>query len=107
MELAFTLGGEQINPPSGSSIPTGGLSTLQLLLSNFLTTFMVIGAFLMVIYIVWGGIQWITSGGDKQKLATARGRITWATVGFIIIMIALFILNAIGYLFRVDLLKLA
>jgi hypothetical protein len=104
MELAFTFGGQNITPPSG--IPKGGISYLQILLSNFLTLFIIIGAFLLVIYIIWGGMQWITSGGDKQKLASARGRIVWASVGFIILMVAVFIINAVGYFFRVNLLKL-
>ena len=104
MELAFTFGGQPVNVPKG--IPSGGLPYLQTLLSNILTIFIIAGAFLLVIYIIWGGIQWITSGGDKQKLSTARGRITWASIGFIILMIAVFILNAVGYFFRVNLLKL-
>jgi hypothetical protein len=104
MELAFNFGGQEVKPPPG--IPTGDLSYLQKLLSNFLTIFIIAGAFLLVIYIVWGGIQWITSGGDKQKLSTARGRIVWASIGFIMLMIAVFIINAVGYFFRVNLLKL-
>lgn len=103
-ELALNFGGQTINPPSG--IPQGGLSNLKVYLGNTLTLFMVAGAFLMIIFIVWGGIQWITSGGDKAKLTTARGRITWAIIGFIIILISFFILNALGYLFKVDLLNL-
>ncbi len=104
-ELALTFGGQTINPPPG--IPRGGLSELQGFLGNTITLFMVAGAFLMVIYIVWAGIQWITSGGDKAKLTAARGRITWAVIGFIIILISFFIINALGYLFNVDLLKLS
>jgi hypothetical protein len=105
MASTFNLGGQPVNVPDG--FPHGGLGTLQTYLNNFLTLFMLIGMFLMVIYIVWAGIQWITSGGDKQKLATARGRLTWAVVGFIILMLSFFIVNAVGYFFKVDLLKLA
>lgn len=105
MELAFSFGGQEVKPPSG--FPSGGLGNLQTFVSNILTLFIITGAFLLVIYIIWGGIQWITSGGDKQKLSAARGRIIWASIGFIIMMIAVFILNAVGYFFRVNLLKLS
>lgn len=101
---SFTFGQQKIESPS--YLPSGGLTNLQGFLSNFLTIFILAAMFLMVIYIVWAGIQWITSGGDKQKLATARGRLTWAIIGFIISMLAIFIVNAVGYFFRVDLLKL-
>ncbi len=104
MELALNFGGQQLNIPK--NIPSGGLSSLQQILSNAITLFIIAGCFLLVIYIVWAGIQWITSGGDKQKLSAARGRLTWAIIGFIIMLVAVAIINGIGYLFQVNLLKL-
>jgi uncharacterized membrane protein YtjA (UPF0391 family) len=43
---------------------------------------------LVLIYLVWGGIQWITSGGDKAGTEAARGKITGAIVGIIIVAVA-------------------
>ena len=103
-ELAFTFGGQNINVPR--TIPQGGLSYMQQLLSNALTIFIVIGAFLLVIYIVWAGMQLISSGGDKQKVAIARGRLTSAVVGFILLMVAVGVINLVGYFFKVNLLRL-
>jgi len=103
VEIALNFGGQELNP---TFIPTGGLSELQIFIRNALMVFIVFGAFFIVIYIVIAGIQWIMSGGDKNKLAAARGRLTWAIIGFIVILSSFFIINAIGYLFKVDLLKL-
>ncbi|HEX8932101.1 MAG TPA: hypothetical protein VF810_03025, partial [Patescibacteria group bacterium] len=102
--LTLTVGNETISPPS--YIPTGGLSNLQVMLSNFLTLFIVVGVFFLVIYITIAGIQWITAGGDKQKLSAARGRLTWAIIGLVIILSSFFIINIVGYLFKVNLLKI-
>ena len=55
------------------------------LLSNFLSVSMTIGAILLLIYLVWGAIQWITSGGDKGKVESARNKITQAIIGIIIL----------------------
>ena len=44
-------------------------------------------------YLVWGGIQWITSGGDKTKYEEARNKITAALVGLAIIALAYLILR--------------
>ncbi|HZE86632.1 MAG TPA: hypothetical protein VE090_00335, partial [Methylomirabilota bacterium] len=64
--LALTFpGGLTITPPNG--VPRGGLSYLQTVFRNALAIIVVLGIFLLVIYLVWGGIQWITSGGDKAK----------------------------------------
>jgi len=35
--------------------------------------------------LVWGGIQWVTSGGDKENTQKARDRITHALVGVALI----------------------
>jgi membrane associated rhomboid family serine protease len=43
---------------------------------------------LVLIYLIWGGIQWITSGGDKAGTEAARGKITGAIVGIIIVAVA-------------------
>ncbi len=103
--LSFTFGGQQVTAPSG--FPSGGISDLQKYMNNFLTIFIIAGIFLLVIYIVWAGIQWITSGGDKQKISTARSRLTAAVIGLIIILLATAIVNAVGYFFKVNLLKLS
>lgn len=55
---------------------------------------------------VHGGISWITSGGDKNKLQAARAKLTWAVGGLVVAFAAFFIVSIIGYLFNVDLLKL-
>lgn len=48
-----------------------------------------LGAGLMVLLmIVWGGIQYVTSGGDKELAEAAQKRITAALVGLVIIVAA-------------------
>ena len=37
------------------------------------------------LYLVLGGLNWITSSGDKAKLEVARGKITNAIVGIVIV----------------------
>lgn len=37
---------------------------------------------------VWGGLGWLTSGGDKAQLQTARQRITYALIGITIIAVS-------------------
>jgi hypothetical protein len=51
-----------------------------------------------------GGIGWISSGGDKHSLETARNRITHALVGIIIIFATWSILALVGKIFGFDIL---
>lgn len=48
-----------------------------------------------VIYLIWGGIKWIMSGGDKQALQTAREHVIAAIVGLVLVFLTYFIINFI------------
>ena len=99
--LALTIDNSPIDIPT--SIPSGGLSAIELLARNFMVVFLFLGICFVVIYITWGGLQWIQSEGDKQKLSSAKSRITWAIIGFIILLLSYTFVNAVGYLFKVNL----
>lgn len=63
-------------------------------------TLLIVAALLAFIYLIIGGISWITSGGDKANMETARNKITQAIVGLIIVgaawAIMLLIQNFLG-----------
>ncbi len=64
-------------------------------LSSLLTIVMAIAALAVFIYLIWGGIEWITSGGDKGKTETARNKITAAVIGLIVLAAAYAILSIV------------
>lgn len=55
-----------------------------------------IGIALTVVFLVLGGIQYITSRGDAKAAETARASLTNAVIGFIIVVAAITIRFAIG-----------
>jgi hypothetical protein len=54
------------------------------------------------IFLLWGGIQWITAGGDKDALDKARKRITQALIGLAIVFSAYALIYIVRILFSVD-----
>lgn len=60
---------------------------------------LVIAVVIAIIFLIWGGIKWITSGGDKAKVDSARGTIIAAVVGLIIAFAAYFIISIVLSLF--------
>ena len=50
-------------------------------------------AAIVVIYFVWGSLKFILSRGNKEEVAEARGMITHAIVGFILLMFVFLILQ--------------
>ncbi len=71
------------------------------LLSSGVSLTIIIAGVLVFAFLVWGGIQWIISGGDKTKTEEARNRITAALVGLAIVAASWALIKIISYFFGV------
>jgi len=67
---------------------------------------LVIGVLVFLFMLITGAIQWISSGGDKQALESARGKITNALIGLIILFAAFAIIQVIERFFGINILTL-
>lgn len=94
----FTLPGNQpAVPPSGIPGPITG-NPEDILKNIFGTGFDLLflaAIFLAVILIIFSGIGLITSGGDSEKLASARKRLLYAVIGLVVVMGAFFITKVV------------
>ncbi len=59
---------------------------------------MSIGALLLLLFFVWGALQWITASGDKTKLEAARNRMLQAAIGLLILVSSFVIIGFVGNL---------
>lgn len=82
--------------------PDKGITNLGKLVSASIQAAIVIAALLTFAFLIWGGIQWLTSGGDKTAYEAARGRITAALIGLAIVAAAWALMEIIGIFFGVD-----
>ena len=71
------------------------------LISAVISFTLIIAAILVFLYLVWGGIQWMTSGGDKAGVESARNRITAALLGLAIVAAAWAVIKIIETFFGV------
>jgi hypothetical protein len=62
---------------------------------TLLSFILVISIVLALLYLIWGGIKWIMSGGDKANVETARSHIIAAVIGLILVFSAWFVMNFI------------
>lgn len=46
-----------------------------------------------VIMIIWGGLRYITSGGDSGKITSAKNTIIYALIGLVVVALAQFIVK--------------
>ena len=87
---------------SGESVPKGYFTNFADLISGILTVVIVIGALLVLLYLIWGGIDWITSGGDSGKTEKARNKITAAVIGLIILAASYAIFSLVTGFLKID-----
>ncbi len=84
----------------------GGIGFLAVFIPNLITLFLIAGALAFLFIFLVGGMQFILSGGDKVKLEEARGRITSAIIGLVLIFSLFAIMKLLGYFFGLNLLKI-
>ncbi|MDO8638584.1 MAG: hypothetical protein Q7R43_03340 [Candidatus Daviesbacteria bacterium] len=87
--LALKIPGfnQPINPPE-ELVKVFPSQSLGEVLTAVFDLILLIAGVLMFYWMIWGIFHYIFAGGDKEGLSKARARITWAIVGFIIIVIS-------------------
>lgn len=74
-------------------------------IGNAITIIFVLALLLVLVFVIIGAFQWITSGGDKEKTGKARGVITNALVGMVLLALAFLIVKVVGAIVNVDILS--
>jgi hypothetical protein len=101
------------NPALGDTLkswladkPEPGEFFLQKIIPNFVTLAFVIAAIIFVFTFILGAVQWIGSGGDKAQVEGARGKITNAIIGIVLLFAVYAIIRIVEAFFGTDILKL-
>lgn len=90
--LAQNLDSIQSNGLSGNKIP----SNIGSLISTTLPYIFGAAAIALLIYLIMGGLQMMTSQGDPKAMQAAQGKITSAVVGFVIVITAFAIVSLLA-----------
>jgi|GEM_PF-869369 len=93
----------QTLPTSSIPLPTNAqrgegvveIKALEIIFSNILSVVTTLAGIAVLIVLISGGFNWMTSGGDPKKAESARNTITYAIVGIILMIIAWLILRFI------------
>lgn len=77
----------------GSSQPGGIKPTTSVgnIVSNFILIMFIAGSLAVLVFLIWGAFDWVTSGGDKEKISGARRKIMNALIGLALLALAAFI----------------
>ena len=78
------------HPAIGSGTTIGNIIALLIPYIFYLA------GFVLLLYLVYGGFQYLTSLGNPEAVAHAKGNLTNAIVGFIIIFVAYWIVQVVA-----------
>ncbi len=82
---------------------TGIPTDLGSLLTWAIRTIFLLAGFIVGYYVLTGALDWVQSGGDKEKVETARKKITTAVIGLIILFATIAIVALVENVFGVGL----
>lgn len=82
-------GAEQTRPSGGRGLinPLGN-RTPQAIIGGAVAWLGGLGGSLFFLYLLWGGVEWMTAGGSDQKVAAAQKKIVAAASGIAVILFA-------------------
>jgi len=81
--------------PPIAGLPTDPQQGITSIVGFLIRAFFMIAALTMLAYLLWGAYDWITSGGEKEKVAKAQNKITNAVVGMLLTIALLMVYNLI------------
>jgi len=61
-----------------------------------------VGGLMVVLYFIWGSLEWILAGGDQSKIQKGRDRIVQSVIGMVLLAGSFVIVSFINQLFFAD-----
>lgn len=103
-------------PPTSTPVPTsapppirtnwnclieGDVATIQcigVVMQNIINFLIPLSGAVAVIFLIWAGIKYITAGGDKEKIESAKHTIIYALIGLLLVAFSFAIIKLIANL---------
>lgn len=103
--LAFAADVTVQPTPVGSFAPLAKVTSADFgsIVGRVVTIAFVLAIVIALGFLVYGGIKWILSGGDKAAVESARNTIVAAVVGLVIVFLSYFILSVVLGFFGLNL----
>jgi len=74
-------------------------------ISTLWKTVVIVGGLAFLLFLVWGGVEWLTASGDKGKLEEAQKKISNALTGLVILVGSYAIVRFVQFIFDINLLN--
>lgn len=95
-----------VNPVLPGSLGSGGNEAgppaLGAIISSLIGVILIMAFVTTLLYMLLGGFDWVTSGGDKTKLQSARDKITNALIGLVVVGASWAVMMIVGNFLGLD-----
>ena len=92
------------NPALPIKFGSGGTASFTEYIVLLWQTLILLGGLAALVYMLWGAVDWILSGGDQGKVESARKKMTTAVVGLAVLAASVAIVGFVGTIVQMDLL---
>lgn len=96
----------QVNLTAQNNFANLNNITITNIISALIILVLIIAALVFLFMLILGGIRYITSGGDKAQTESARGQITAALIGLVIVFAAWAVINLVNLFFGINIMEL-
>lgn len=97
-ELQTPKGWLKYNLIPGLKVPSSGIDYWTQNVIPFAIDVLLFLVFISsLIMLIFGGVMWITSRGEKEGLAKAKATVTYAIIGLVLGLASFIIVNTLGY----------
>lgn len=97
----------QVPPITNPALPIvghgEGIDIVQLFLTNFINIILGVAGILAFFMLLWGSLEYIMAGGDKERTQNATKRITAAIVGLVLVFSVFAIIYVVETVFGINL----
>lgn len=85
----------------GQSIegPLKGINTVGDLINTLMKFLIPLAGIILLLVLIWGGYDFMMSGGNPEKVKSAKAKITTGIIGFVLLVLAYLIVRIISFIF--------
>ena len=72
-----------------------GVTDLNVAIGKVINAALGLSGAVALLMFVWGGVQWLISGGNADRVKAGKATLTWAAIGIVVIFTAYTLVNVL------------
>jgi hypothetical protein len=91
------IAGEEICGPI--SAPSGEEINVAWIINKLIAFIFPLSGILLFFFLVWGGYNFLLSGGNPEKIKSGQAKMTAAIIGFVLLMVSYLLARLVAMIF--------